>query len=229
MVNLKTKQLNFKNVMFSMAVIMLVWAVFWYPFQYFVFPKDLSTTMNDLIGISREYLRMLPAVLFFIYYKDSIKTNLKEIFSLKFNYKWFFIVLLFCIAYPCAVSYFTNGKIYFNPQETTLYNVVLWLSLGLCQEFVFRGWCYNAFKEVTSQRNAVIISSAFFSASHWFAYFFMFLNNRFDLSDFIGTTIFTFVFGVAMCIFMIKTKNKSIVPLIILHAVWDWLVTAAAH
>ena len=185
MQNLKSKQLNFKNVMFSMAVIMLVWAVVWYPFYYFVFPKDLSTTMSDLIGISREYLRTLPAVLFFIYYKDSIKTNLKEIFSLKFNYKWFFIVLLFCIAYPCAVSYFTNGKIYSNPPERVLYEVVLWLSLGLCQELVFRGWCYNAFKEVTSRRNAVIISSAFFSVSHWFAHFFMLFDNKFNLANFI--------------------------------------------
>ena len=226
MENLKSKQLNFKSVMFSMAVIMLVWAVVWYPFYYFVFPKDLSTIMSDLIGISREYIRMLPAFLFFIHYKDSIKTNFKEIFSLKFNYKWFFIVLLFCIAYLCTASYFTNGKIYFNPQEMTLYNVVLWLSLGLCQEFVFRGWCYNAFKEITSRRNAVIISSAFFSASHWFAHFFMFFDNNFNLAKFISVTIFTFVFGVAMCIFMIRTKNKSIVPLIILHAVWNFLATA---
>ena len=119
---------------------------------------------------------MLPAVLFFIYYQNSIKTNLKEILSLKFNYKWFFIVLLFCIAYPCGMSYFTNGKIYFKPYEMTLYNVALWLSLALCQEFVFRGWSFYAFKEVTSQRNAVIISSAFFSISHWFAHFFMLLK-----------------------------------------------------
>lgn len=226
MENLKSKQLDFKNVMFSMAVIMLVWAVVWYPFEYFVFPKDLSIAMSDLIGISREYLRMLPAILFFIYYKDSIKTNLKEIFSLKFNYKWFFVVLLFFYSLSMCGSYFTNGKIYFNPQETTIYSVFYWLGLGLCQELVFRGWCYNAFKEVTSRRNAVIISSAFFSASHWFAHFFMFFNNKFNLAKFISVTIFTFVFGVSMCIFMIKTKNKSIVPLIIFHAVWDFVTIA---
>lgn len=227
--NLKSKKLNFKNVMFSMAVIMLVWAVVWYPFQYFIFPKDLSTTTSNLIGISREYLRMLPAVLFFIYYKDSIKTNLKEIFSLKFNYKGFLIISIFCTVVLCLQSYLINGKVYFNPQEITFYRVFYWFCLGLCQEFVFRGWSFNAFKAVTSQRNAVIISSAFFSASHWFAHFFMFFNNRFNLADFIQTTIFTFVFGIAMCFIMIKTKNKSIIPLIILHAVWDWLVTAATH
>ena len=56
MENLKSRELSFKNVMFSMAIIMLVWAVVWYPFYYFVFPKNLSTTMSNLIGISREYL-----------------------------------------------------------------------------------------------------------------------------------------------------------------------------
>lgn len=226
MENLKLKQLNFKKVMLSMAIIMLVWSVVWYPFYYFVFPKDLNETMSNLIGISREYLRMLPAILFFIHYKNSIKTDFKEMFSLKFNYKWFLIIILFVLADLCIISYFKHGQIYFDPQEITIYRVGYWLSLGLCQEFVFRGWSYNAFKEVTSQRNAVIISSAFFSASHWFAHFFMFFDNRFNLADFIQVTIFTFVFGIAMCIIMIKTKNKSIVPLIIIHAVWDWLLTA---
>ncbi len=226
MESLKSKKLTFKNVMFSMLVIMLVWATFWYPFEYFVFPKNLSQNIGLLISISRECIRMLPAVCFFVYYKDAIKTDLREIFSPKFNYKWFIIILMLAVADLCAMSYLANGKIYFNPQKMTLYDVAVWLSLGLCQEFVFRGWSYNAFKEVISQKNAVIISSAFFSASHWFAYFFMFLNNNFSLMDFIRVTIFTFVFGIVMCIIMIKTKNKSIVPLIIIHAVWDCLAEA---
>ena len=49
MENLKSRELSFKNVMFSMAIIMLVWAVVWYPYYYFVFPKNLSTTMSNLI------------------------------------------------------------------------------------------------------------------------------------------------------------------------------------
>lgn len=226
MENLKSKKLNFKSVMFSTLVIMLVWATFWYPFEYFMFPKNLSENMDFLISISREFIRMLPAGCFFVYYKNAIKTDLKEVFSLKFNYKWFAIILVLVIADLCVVSYFANGKVYFNPQKMTFYDVISWLSLGLCQEFVFRGWSYNAFKEVTSQRNAIIISSAFFSASHWFGQFYRFLNNDFSLMDFIGITIFTFVFGIVMCIIMIKTKNKSIIPLAILHAVWDCLVTA---
>lgn len=226
MKNLKSRKLSFGKVMFSMGVIMLIWVLFWYPFYYFVFPENLSTQMNNLIAISREYLRMLPAILFFIYYRNSIKTNFKEVFSLKFNYKWFLIILLVFLAYGSVGSYFTNGKTFFNPQKVLPYDIILWLSLGLCQEFVFRGWSFNAFKEVTSQKNAVILSSAFFSASHWFAHFFMFFNDKFNPVNFISVTIFTFIFGIVMCFIMIKTKNKSIVPLAILHAVWNFLAFA---
>ena len=112
MKNLKSRKLNFGKVMFSMGIIMLIWALFWYPFYYFVFPENLSTQMNNLIAISREYLRMLPAILFFIYYRNSIKTNFKEVFSLKFNYKWFLIILFVFVAYGSVGSYFTNGKIF---------------------------------------------------------------------------------------------------------------------
>ena len=142
MKNLKSRKLSFGKVMFLMGVIMLIWALFWYPFYYFVFPENLSTQMNNLIAISREYLRMLPAILFFIYYRNSIKTNFKEVFSLKFNYKWFLIILLVFVAYGSVGSYFTNGKIFFNPQKMMPFDIALWLSLGLCQEFVFKKFCF---------------------------------------------------------------------------------------
>lgn len=219
-------KLNLRDVMISMGIIMAVWVVFWYPFEYFVFREDLSQSAANFIHISREFIRMSPAVLFFIYYKDSVKTNFKEMFSLKFNNEWFFSILLIFLADLCAQSYFANGKVYFNPEKITFYNVIACFSLALCQEFVFRGWSYNAFKEVTSRRNAVIISSAFFSVSHWFAHLFMFFAGKFNPADFFQVTIFTFIFGVVMCFIMIKTKDKSLVPLIIFHALWDFLTNA---
>lgn len=228
MENLKSNKLILGKVIFSMGIIMLTWALFWYPFDYFIFSENLSTQIEHLLAISREYLRMLPAIFFLIHYRDSIKTNFKELFSLKFNYKWFLITLFVFVAYISAHSYFTKGKICFNPQKMMPYDMLLSFNLGLCQELVFRGWSFNAFKEVTSQKNDVILSSAFFSASHWFAHFFMFFNNQFNLVYFILVTIFTFIFGILMCFIIIKTKSKSIVPLVILHTVWDFLA-AATH
>lgn len=191
-----------------------------------MFPENLNTSISNLIGISREYIRMLPAICFLIYYKNSIKTNLKEMFSLKFNYKWFLVTLLIVLVYMCTSSYFLNGRFYFNPEKMMFFDIILWLSLGLCQELVFRGWSFNAFKSVTSQRNAGILSSAFFSASHWFAHFFRFYSGNFNLIEFINVTAFTFIFGLAMCFIIIKTKDKSIISISILHAVWDFLASA---
>lgn len=215
------RQLSFKKVMFSMGIIMLFWALFWYPFYYFVFPENLNVLVSNFIGISREYIRMLPAIFFLIYYKNALKTSFQEIFSLKFNYKWFLTFLVLVMADLCLVSYLTNGKVYFNSNKMQFFDVILLLSLGLCQELVFRGWSFNAFQTVTSQKNAVILSSVFFSASHWFAHFLKFYTGTFNLPSFIQVTIFTFIFGIVMCFILIKTKNKSIIPLAILHAVWD--------
>ena len=223
MENLKSKQLSFKKVMLSMGIIMLVWTTFWYPFDYFIFPENLNEGVKNFLGICREYLRMAPAIFFIFYYSKQINLNFKDLFSLKFNYKWFLTILSIFVIYIIAAPSFMYGRIYIKPHKMLFYDIALWLSLGLCQELVFRGWSFNAFKSVTSQKNAVILSSAFFAVSHWFAHFFMAIDNRFNLANFISVTIFTFVFGVFMCFIMIKTKDKSIVPLIILHAVWDFL------
>jgi membrane protease YdiL (CAAX protease family) len=105
-----------------------------------------------------------------------------------------------------------------------IYDILFWLSLGICQEFVFRGWSFNAFSKVISRKNAVILSSIFFAVSHWFAYFWRLgMFGVFDFGEFIRTTIFTFLFGVGMCLIPLKTENKSIIPCIILHSFWDLL------
>ncbi len=205
---------------------MLVWGTFWYPFNYFVFPENLSTDLERLLSISREYIRMLPAVFFIFYYSKQINLDFKNLFSFKFNYKVFSIVFSIFAFDLLVVSFFKHGNIYFDFQKMQFYDAILWLSLGLCQELVFRGWSFHAFKSITSQKNAIIFSSFFFAASHWFAHFFRFYTGKFDLSDFISVTAFTFLFGVVMCLILIKTKSKSIIPLSILHAFWDFMADA---
>ena len=218
------KTLSFKKVMISMGVIMIFWAVFWYPFYLFIFPKNMNEIVEYVIGVSREYIRTLPAIVFLIYYKDILKTNFKEMFSLKFNYKWFMFSLIIATVYVFVGYYFTHGKISFNPNKLLPHNIFMWISLGFCQEIVFRGWSFNAFKMVTSQKNAITLSSFFFAASHWFAHFCRIYRGSFDLPNFINVTVFTFIFGVAMCFYMIKVKDKSIVPISIFHAFWDLLM-----
>ena len=59
---------------------MLVWGTFWYPFDYFIFPENLSMDLERLLSISREYIRMLPAVFFIFYYSEQINLDFKNFF-----------------------------------------------------------------------------------------------------------------------------------------------------
>ena len=223
---IKNEDLSFKKVMFSMMVIMLVWAVFLYPFYYFVFPSDMSESLKNFIGVTREYIRMLPAVYFFACYKDFLRINFSELFSLKFNYKIFFLIFVSFLIYFVGATYLKNGRIYFDTSKMGFYDVVQWISLGICQEFVFRGWSYHSFSRVVSKKNAIILSSFFFAASHWFAYFWTFyMTGTFDIFKFLRVTVFTFIFGVGMCQLPLKTEEKSIMPCIILHSLWDFLAS----
>ena len=222
--NIKNNNLTFSKVMWSMTVIMGVWAIFWYPFDWFVFPENLNENIEHILGLSRELLRTLPPLFFINYYKTQLNISFKEMFSLKFNYKVFFVIFAILAAYFCIGHFFKYGTIKISSNNFTPYWVTQWICLALCQEIAFRGWSFYAFKTVTSQRNAVFLSSMFFSASHWFALIWRFLaTGKFDLMYFIPYTIFTFVFGIVMCVCLIKSKNKSIVPCVILHFLWDFL------
>ncbi len=166
---------------------------------------------------------MIPAFVFIGLYSKNINLKFKELFSFKFNYKIFSVFLGIFLLYFFVVSFYNYGNLHLNPKYTRFYDIILWLLLGICQELVFRGWSFYAFYSVTSRKNAIILSSIFFATSHWFAYFW---NLNLDILKILNVTVFTFTFGVAMCFILIKSKNKSIVPCIILHTLWDFLSIA---
>lgn len=223
-VMIKNNNLTFSKIMWSMAIIMGIWAVFWYPFDLFIFPENLDENIKNILGLSRELLRTLPSLFFLNYYKHELNVNFKDMFSLKFNYMAFFVTFAILAVYFCGGQFLTYGTIKINSNNFTPYLIIQLVCLALCQEITFRGWSFCAFKTVTSQRNAIVISSIFFSTSHWFALMWKFLvTGQFDLINFILYTIFTFVFGIIMCICCIKSENKSIVPCVILHFLWDFL------
>lgn len=57
--------------------------------------------------------------------------------------------------------------IWFNNNEITLpLEIIKLAAVGFVEETVFRGWGYNALAKVTSNKKAVILSTAFFILLH---------------------------------------------------------------
>lgn len=152
MTSIKNNDLTFSKVMWSMALVMGVWAIFWYPFEWFIFPENLSENMQHILGLSRELLRTLPPLFLINYYRTQLNVSFKEMFSFKFNYKVFFAIFAILAAYFCIGQFFTYGNIKIRSNNFTPYWVTQWICLALCQEIAFRSWSFYAFKTVTSQR-----------------------------------------------------------------------------
>lgn len=87
------------------------------------------------------------------------------------------------------------------------------IAVGFAEELVFRGFLYKKFKAVFgTEISAVIGSSVLFGLFH-------------ILGGNIGQIIMTGFLGVLFCLFRMKIKGCSTLSLIIMHGVYDALIT----
>lgn len=87
--------------------------------------------------------------------------------------------------------------------------------VGLSEEIIFRGFILHKTQELCKIRVvAVIMNCLLFYAIHW-------RPSGFVFGEFFSTTVNT----VILCIYYYKSKNKSIVPLIIAHGFYDILTS----
>lgn len=85
--------------------------------------------------------------------------------------------------------------------------------VGFAEELIFRGFIlHKSYKLFNSKIIAILINCLLFYIFHW-------PPVRFVFGEFFNTTINTII----LCILFYKSKNKSIVPLIIAHSVYDIL------
>lgn len=87
------------------------------------------------------------------------------------------------------------------------------ISIGMVEEFVFRGFIYTKVKYIfNSDLIAIIISSILFGLFHIFNWSFT-------------QIIITSIFGVILCILRLYLKKVSTLSLVIGHGIYDFLIT----
>ena len=83
----------------------------------------------------------------------------------------------------------------------------------MSEEFVFRGFIYEKVKRLSGKEGmAVRVSSILFGFMHL-------------LGGNMVQVFLTAILGVLFCAFRLKIKNCSLVSLIILHGIYDFLIT----
>ena len=110
-------------------------------------------------------------------------------------------------------EYFDSGKRYSYLWQYIYEFAYCIIAVGFAEELVFRGFIYTKFKAVFgTEISAVIGSSVLFGLFH-------------ILGGNIGQIFMTGFLGVLWCLCRIKIKDCSILSLIIMHGVYDALIT----
>jgi hypothetical protein len=111
-----------------------------------------------------------------------------------------------------AGAMFDNGRRYKLLWQFA-YEFIYFQAVGLSEEFVFRGFIYEKVKRLSGKEGmAVIVSSILFGFMHL-------------LGGNMVQVFLTAMLGVLFCAFRLKIKNCTLLTLIILHGVYDFLIT----
>lgn len=135
------------------------------------------------------------------------------------NLKWFMpfgILITIMFATFCITA---------NWQSVNMIKLILALVtcilVGISEEVIFRGIVLHSFLKITTKTKAVVVSALLFALLHSVN-----VLGGLAFRDMLLQLFSTFVFGVTFACICIKIKN--IVPIIIYHALWDFVLIASA-
>lgn len=113
-------------------------------------------------------------------------------------------------------AYVDNGKRYTYLWQFAYEFLYCIATVGLVEEFIFRGFIYNKIKKISgNDMAAVIVSSVLFGLFH-------ILNGN------IVQMIMTALLGALWCLCRLKIKDCTFLSLIIAHGIYDALITVWA-
>lgn len=125
------------------------------------------------------------------------------------------------IAIPILLIYYcicwVVGGFSFSIEMNWLDYILTVVGVGIFEESVFRGWFYNAWSTIVSEKYANIISAAMFVFIHYPRWF----QLERTVGDIVYGSFYVFVLGILFGVLF--RKNRSIWTPAILHSVWDML------
>lgn len=169
--------------------------------------------------VIKNLLWTIPAIALIKYFKDDVYIPLKEMFSTKVNVlKYLPIFIIFTIFLLCN-SFVLNGKITIS-ESFGIDDIIIFISVGLTEEIVFRGLLLNVTFREDKKWQAVLINSLMFLAIH----FPIWIRNGIFITAFTG---FSFVPIIILSIIFSWSfiKSRNILVPIALHTYWDLLLT----
>jgi membrane protease YdiL (CAAX protease family) len=219
------KHLTIKKIILSLLFFTGLWAAVTDAWEssLFLFGSDRTQYQKFAYDIVCRIVWVLPLPFLFRHYAADLPLNLKSLISNKINLKLLIIFIVLFTLYALCVMFTCFGRFRINPEFSILRDTIFYITVGLVEEFVYRGWAQNAFSVFMSKKRANITATFFFVVLHWSAYIIRyFTTGTFQMTQLLMQSAVVFIlsllFGYAF------RKNKSILTPVLLHAYFDWIV-----
>ena len=199
-----------------------IWALFEFfgkPIIDDICPGEISSQIVKTVVI-KNLVWVLPAALLIHHYKDDVCIGLKEMFTAKVNWLKYLPVFLIFVIYPLVGGYLRKGSLTLS-SDFGIEQVIMYSSVGITEEMVFRGWLLNAMvgKERQNQWKAILLSSLMFVAIHiptWTIH--GELAGAFLHFGFVQIIVLSIIFSVTFL------KSRNIIVPVALHMIFDFLM-----
>ncbi len=195
----------------------------WALLELFIMPvilKNMPETVGELvkeIGLKLP-VWFLPALLLSRNSDSSMYVHKSEMFSVKKKHLSYLLIILLFLMFHAVLSFRAKGGIVINSSFSVL-DVLIYASVGLCEEMAFRGLLLNVtLREDKSNIAAIVINAVLFLLIHFPVWYRTgALAENLLSGAFITVVVLSIIFSY---VFM---KTKSIVIPAVLHMCWDIL------
>ena len=201
------------------AILLGAWAVL----EIFVMTMLSGRLSDDVLEIIKEFflkipIWFLPAFILCRHFDGSMYAGKGDIFSFKKKHLPFLVIIPLFVVYHAVLSFRAKGGIIIDSGFSVL-DVLIAVSVGICEEMVFRGLFLNVtLREGKNNFAAVAVNSLLFLIIHfpvWYRTGTLAVNLQSGafLALILLSIIFSYVF----------VKTKSLLIPAALHICWDLL------
>ena len=180
------------------------------------FPPDSTVLFLIKEGLLKVLIWIVPAVLLIRKFDDEMQVRLREMFTGRFDWKLFLIVLAALCGLTIGNHVISTHSLQFHPT----WRLLGFILVGFTEEIVFRGWLLNAMQNEKNQKFMPEINGALFVLIHIPCWIHEHIMDQAFLH--LG---FLSVLAVGILFAWSFTRFRSIYPPVILHIAYDVLLT----
>ena len=161
----------------------------------------------------------VPAMLLVRHYKEDVLFSLRKMFTSKFKWYKYALILFGFVAHSLIGAFVVNGNISISPkfQPSELIGTVL--LVGITEELFFRGFLLNAFLKKMKAWPAVLLTALLFLLIHFPIWIHEGVwASTLSSGGFFAVIILSIIFSWTFI------KSKNIIVPIVLHMAWNLLI-----